>query len=188
MMTKNNSLQINKSAKKLEKKDDKISNKKAILPTSEQKIKVVDSKKQKKAKIVSNKKEIEREDHQIDLTGLVFGRVATQVALLLSGKRKVSYLPYVDCGDRVAVYNLKKIKFKGGRKLEDKTYYHYSGYPGGISAIKLKDAIKKDFPKVFRRAVYQMLPKNKIRKESIKRLKIFTEEIEGTIGNKANKS
>lgn len=137
---------------------------------------------------INKLKEIERENHQIDLTGLVFGRIATQVALFLSGKRKVSYLPYVDCGDKVTVYNLKKIKFKGGRKLEDKIYYHYSGYPGGISAIKLKDAIKKDFPKVFRRAVYQMLPKNKIRKKSIKRLKIFEGEIEKIVQDKANKS
>jgi large subunit ribosomal protein L13 len=122
-------------------------------------------------------KEIVRKEHQIDLAGLVFGRAAVQVALLLSGKRKVEYLPYLDQGDKVIAFNLKKLKFKGGRKMENKIYYHYSGYPGGIKKTPLKEAIEKDFPKVFRRAVYQMLPKNKLRQEMIKRLRIFKGEI-----------
>ncbi|MEA3272995.1 MAG: 50S ribosomal protein L13 [Patescibacteria group bacterium] len=184
-MAKDNSSQTNKAKKQ---KNSKVPKSGAILSIKEQKRQAMTKKKQKRAGIAANKKEIARENHQIDLTGLVFGRIATQVALLLSGKRKVTYLPYIDCGDKVTVYNLKKIKFKGGRKLEDKIYHHYSGYPGGISSIQLKDAIKKDFPKVFRRAVYQMLPKNKIRKKSIKRLQIFEEEIDGVVGNKANKS
>ncbi len=129
-------------------------------------------------KAKKGKKEINRQEHKIDLTGLVFGRAAVQVALLLSGKRKVEYLPYLDTGDKVTVYNLEKLKFKGGRKLEDKTFYHYSGYPGGIKAMSLRESVERDFPKVFRRAVYQMLPKNKLRKGMIKRLRIFKGEIE----------
>ena len=136
-----------------------------------------EKKSNKKAKKKAIEDAIKREKHAIDLKGLVFGRVASEVALLLSGKRKVEYLPYIDQGDYVVVYNLEKMKFRGGNKMEKKMYYHFSGYPGGIKGISLKDAKDKDYPKLFRRAVYRMLPKNKLRGGMIKRLEIFKEEI-----------
>ncbi|MBU2025214.1 MAG: 50S ribosomal protein L13 [Patescibacteria group bacterium] len=129
----------------------------------------------KSSKIIKKQKtkveEPRRETHEFDLEGKVFGRAASEVALLLSGKRKVEFVPYIDAGDFVCVYNLGKMKIRGGNKLKDKAYYHYSGYPGGIKKAVLVEELEKDPDKVFRRAVFGMLPKNSLRKEMIKRLK-----------------
>ena len=123
---------------------------------------------------------IERKVHEIDLSGLVLGRVASDVALLLSGKRKVSYTWNVDGGDYVKAYNLIKIKVTGKDKPNTKVYYHYTGYPGGIKGISLKDAMEKNPQKVFWKAVYRMLPKNKLRARMIKRLEIIEGELKAS--------
>lgn len=117
-------------------------------------------------------KTVKREIHNIDLSEKVFGRAASEIAKILSGKNKVEYEPHKDLGDFVVAYNFKNVVFKGNFKKENKKYYRHSWYPGGITETSLKDELKKDFNKVFVRAVYKMLPKNKLRKGMIQRLKV----------------
>lgn len=113
---------------------------------------------------------INRKVHKIDATGEVSGRVASNIAILLRGKNKASYAPNIDNGDFVEVANASKLRFTG-KKLEQKKYYHFSGYPGGLKDKKLKEVFANNPQKVLHKAVYNMLPKNKLRKEFIKRLK-----------------
>ena len=122
-------------------------------------------------------KEIKRNHIKYDLKSKVFGRAASEIALILSGKRKVEFYPHLDVGDYVEAYNLDDIKFKGTTKLENKKYYRHSGYPGSIKEISLGDFRDKDPKKLFLKAVYRMLPKNKLRKEMIKRLNLHLKEI-----------
>lgn len=112
---------------------------------------------------------IERKNHKIDATGKAPGRLASEIAILLRGKNKPSYQPNVDGGDFVYVSNAKFMKFTG-KKLEQKKYYHHSGYPGGLKEKKMKDVFETDPGQVLKKAVYNMLPKNKLRSEMVKRL------------------
>ena len=116
-------------------------------------------------------KKIIRKTHTIDAQGKVLGRLASQIALLLRGKNKVDWQPNVDGGDIVRVKNVGQIKITG-RKLGQKVYYHHSSYPGGLKKEKLSELFAKNPSEVLRRAVWNMLPKNKLRKEMIKRLRI----------------
>jgi large subunit ribosomal protein L13 len=113
--------------------------------------------------------------HTIDATNKILGRLAVEIANLLRGKNKPSFVPYLDMGDEVIVINTDKIKVTG-RKLKQKIYYRHSGYPGGLRATKLEEALKKDSREVVRRAVYGMLPKNKLRDKMIKKLKLYKGE------------
>ncbi len=113
---------------------------------------------------------INRKIHKIDIAGEVSGRVASKIAILLMGKNKASYAPNIDNGDFVEILNANKLRFTG-KKLEQKKYYHFSGYPGGLKEKILKDVFAKNPNQVLHKAVYNMLPKNKLRKEFIKRLK-----------------
>ena len=115
-------------------------------------------------------KKIEREIHIIDATDQVLGRLASKIAQLLIGKGKPSYVPNLDIGDIVVVKNVKKIKITG-QKLDQKLYYHHSGYPGGLKTKKMKEVFTKDPNQVLHKAVYNMLPKNKLRNPRIKRLR-----------------
>jgi len=112
---------------------------------------------------------IDRKTHQLDATDIAVGRLATQISILLRGKNKVNYAPQVDNGDFVIVTNADKIKFTGN-KINQKIYYRHSGYPGGIKETKLKDAFNKDPREVIKRTVINMLPKNRLRNNMIKRL------------------
>lgn len=112
-----------------------------------------------------------REIHTIDASNRVLGRLATEIAILLRGKHKPDFVPYKDIGDFVVVKNPDKIKLTG-RKMEQKKYYHHTGYLGGLKETPLKKVFEKDPGEVLRRAVFGMLPKNKLRKQQIKRLKI----------------
>ncbi len=114
---------------------------------------------------------MQRETHTIDATGKVLGRLASQVALLLRGKDKVDFAAYKDIGDIVIVKNVDKLKFTG-KKLAQKKYYSHSGYLGGLKEITLEKLLAKSPESVFKKAVMGMLPKNKLRAEMIKRLKI----------------
>lgn len=114
---------------------------------------------------------IQRQTHRIDATGEVLGRLATKVAVLLRGKHKPTFQPHLDQGDNVIVKNISKIKITG-KKLKQKKYYHYSGYPGGLKEKSMLELFKKNPGEVLKRAVWNMLPKNKLRKIVIKRLKI----------------
>jgi large subunit ribosomal protein L13 len=110
-----------------------------------------------------------RQYHLFDAQGKVLGRLATEIAKILSGRNKVDYVAHIDGGDFVVVINADKIKVTGN-KLEGKIYHKYSGYPGGISSISLKDLLAKDAGKVMQNAVYGMLPKNKLRDKMMLRL------------------
>jgi large subunit ribosomal protein L13 len=113
-----------------------------------------------------------RQYHLFDAQGKVLGRLATEIAKTLSGRNKVDYVPHIDGGDFVIVINAEKVKVTGN-KLEGKIYHKYSGYPGGISSISLKDLLAKDAGKVIQNAVYGMLPKNKLRDKMMLRLTPF---------------
>lgn len=114
---------------------------------------------------------MERKTHTIDASNKSLGRLATQIAILLRGKHKPDFLPYKDTGDFVIVKNVEKIKLTG-KKLEKKKYYRHSGYLGGLKEITLKELFQKNPKEVLRKAVWGMLPKNKLRSRIIKKLKI----------------
>ncbi|HBP01072.1 MAG: 50S ribosomal protein L13 [Candidatus Moranbacteria bacterium GW2011_GWE1_49_15] len=116
---------------------------------------------------------MERKTHLFDAKGKVLGRIATDVALVLSGKKKVDFTPHIDAGDSVVIINAEKVAITGN-KLEGKIYHRFSGYPGGITSIALKDLLAKDPAKVFKNAVNGMLPKNKLRDRMMKRLHVVT--------------
>ncbi len=120
-------------------------------------------------------KKPERDWHLFDAREESFGRMASKIAVLLRGKNKVDFAPHIDGGDYVVVTNSDNLKYTGN-KGEGKIYYRYSGYMGGLKEINLKDKIKKDSREVIKIAVYGMLPKNKLRDEMIKRLKVYKDE------------
>jgi large subunit ribosomal protein L13 len=119
-------------------------------------------------------KSVQRKYHLFDAKGEILGRLAVEIATVLRGKGKVDFTPNVDGGDIVVVINTDKIKVTGN-KMEGKIYHHFSGYPGGITSIKLKDQIEKDSRKVIHAAVYGMLCKNKLRDRMMTRLLLFKE-------------
>ncbi len=114
-------------------------------------------------------KKIERKLHKIDVKDKSVGRVATKIALLLRGKNKPEFEPHIDSGDIVEVINVSKLKFTG-KKLEQKKYYSYSGYPGGLKIKKMKDINENNPAEIIKRAVREMLPPVKFRKAMLKRL------------------
>ena len=110
---------------------------------------------------VPQKGEVERKWWLIDADGKILGRLATEIAALLRGKRKPQYVDYLDSGDFVIVVNADKIKVTG-KKLDQKKYYSHSGYPGGIKEKTLKELMEKKPEEVIRKAVWGMIPKNKL--------------------------
>ncbi len=113
---------------------------------------------------------MERNTHTIDAANKVLGRLATEVAILLRGKHKPDYAPYKNEGDFVIIKNAGKIKLTG-KKIDQKIYYHHSGYLGGLKEMPMKKLFEKNPEEVFKKAVFGMLPKNKLRAKIIKRLK-----------------
>jgi len=116
-------------------------------------------------------KKIERKLHKIDATNKTVGRLATQIATVLRGKNKAEFEPHLDLGDIVEINNISKLKFTG-KKLEQKKYFRYSGYPGGLKESKMSEVFKFNPAQVLQRAVREMLPNNKLRKNMMKRLLI----------------
>ena len=114
---------------------------------------------------------MQRNTHTIDATNKVLGRLATEIAVLLRGKDKPDFAPNKDMGGFVTVKNFSKIKITG-KKFEQKIYYHHTGYLGGLKKVSLKKLFEKDPGEVLKKAVFGMLPKNKLRAKQIKRLKI----------------
>jgi large subunit ribosomal protein L13 len=112
---------------------------------------------------------IERKVHKIDAADESVGRLGTRIALILRGKNKPEYTPNIDSGDIVEVTNIKKLKFTG-KKLNQKKYFHYSGYPGGLKTKKMSDVYTVSPGEVLERAVKQMLPANRLRNGMMKRL------------------
>jgi large subunit ribosomal protein L13 len=114
---------------------------------------------------------IVRKTITVDADGKALGRLAAEVAVLLRGKNKPSFVPYKDVGDVVMVKNIDKMKFTG-KKLENKNYFHFTGYLGNMKKATLKEFLIKKGPKeVLRKAVMGMLTKNTLRDKQIKRLK-----------------
>ena len=116
--------------------------------------------------------EIKRKWHFIDADGQVLGRLAVRVAALLTGKRKAIYTSSVDCGDFVVLTNLSKMVLTG-KKLEQKTAFTYSGYPGGGKLIPYSKLMSETPDRALRLAVKGMLPKNKLADRQLTRLKLF---------------
>ncbi|MDY6876807.1 MAG: 50S ribosomal protein L13 [Chloroflexota bacterium] len=121
---------------------------------------------------VTREEDIQREWHVVDATGQTLGRLATQVAHILRGKHKPIYSPAVDTGDYVIVVNAERVHVTG-RKLDQKTYYRHSGYPGGLKAITLRNLLQKHPTRVIEYAVRGMLPRNRLGRRMFKKLKVY---------------
>ena len=118
------------------------------------------------------KKDVARKYYLVDADGKVLGRLATEIALLLSGKRKKDHTPNVDNGDFVVVINAAKISVTGA-KLQQKLYTHYSGYPSGLKIKNLETVLRTKPTEAVRHAVKGMIPKNKLGSRMISRLKLY---------------
>lgn|SRR3989338_1609977 len=112
-----------------------------------------------------------RQTYTIDATGKTIGRMATDIAIKLRGKDKPEYQLHIDSGAEVIVENIKAAKFTG-TKLDGKLYYSHSGYPGGLKETKLKDLFAKKPDEVLKKAVWNMLPKNRLRAPIFQRLTV----------------
>ncbi len=113
--------------------------------------------------------------YHIDATGKNLGRLATQVANLLRGKNKADYTPSVDCGDYVIITNAHKIEMTG-KKWESKEYYHYSGYQSGLKITTAEQMLVKHPTHIVEHAVRDMLPKNRLARQVIKKLKVYASD------------
>jgi large subunit ribosomal protein L13 len=117
-------------------------------------------------------KEIVRNWHLVNVDGKVLGRVASEMAQLLIGKHKVNYADYLDMGDFVVVTNASKVEVTG-RKKDQKIYYRHSGYPGNLKEIKYKKYLKESPEKIIEHAVSGMLPRNRLHKKRMARLRVY---------------
>ena len=116
--------------------------------------------------------EITRTWHVIDATDVVLGRLASQTAILLRGKHKATFAPHVDVGDFVIIINADKVALTGA-KLQQKKAYHHSGFPGGLTATPIGEVLDKDARKAVEKAVWGMVPKNKLGRQMVKKLKVY---------------
>ena len=116
--------------------------------------------------------EVTREWVVIDATDVVLGRLASHAAALLRGKHKATFAPHVDGGDFVVVVNASKVALTGNKRSDSMRYSH-SGRPGGLKSIAIGDLLEKDPRKAVERAVWGMLPKNKLSRQLIKKLKVY---------------
>jgi large subunit ribosomal protein L13 len=117
--------------------------------------------------------DIQRQWLIIDATDVVLGRLAVQTANLLRGKHKAMFAPHVDTGDFVIIVNAEKVALSGDKKTTKMAYRH-SGYPGGLSATPIGEVLEKDARKAIERAVWGMLPKNKLGRQVLKKLKVYS--------------
>lgn len=124
---------------------------------------------------VISAKNIKRETQTIDASGKILGRLATEVATILMGKKKPEFVPYLDTGDFVVVTNASKIILTG-KKMKEKTYTRHSGYPGGLSVETFDKMIVRKPAFVIEHAVKGMLPHNRLGSQMIKKLKVFAGE------------
>jgi large subunit ribosomal protein L13 len=122
---------------------------------------------------IATPEQIERKWILIDAEGKTFGRLVTEVATRLRGKDKPYYTPNVDCGDFVVIINAEKAKFNGAGKLANKEYFSYSGYFGSTKSIKMTELLATNPEKLFKLATRGMLPKTKLGRAMLKKLKIY---------------
>jgi large subunit ribosomal protein L13 len=116
--------------------------------------------------------EVQRDWYLVDAEGQTLGRLATQIADRLRGKGKPQFTPHVDTGDFVVVVNAEKIAVTG-KKLDDKIYYRHSGYPGGLRERPLREQLERVPTEVIRRAVKGMLPRNRLGRRQLTKLKVY---------------
>jgi large subunit ribosomal protein L13 len=121
---------------------------------------------------VPKNNEIEREWLVVDASNQVLGRLATEVARLLRGKHKPQYTPYLDTGDFVVVVNAERVRLTG-RKHEQKKYYRHSTHPGGLKVETAREMLEKYPERVIKRAVWGMLPKNRLGRKLFRKLKVY---------------
>ena len=122
--------------------------------------------------VSANSETVSKEWLLIDAKGQPLGRLSSKIASLIRGKHKVDYTPHVDCGDNVVVINAEKVTLSGN-KWETKEYIRHTGYPGGQRSINASSLLKKFPERLIEKAVKGMLPKNKLGKSMIKKLKVF---------------
>lgn len=121
---------------------------------------------------VANSESRERNWLLVDATGLTLGRLATQIADALRGKRKPEYTPHVDTGDFVVVINAEKISVSGNKRAE-KLYHRHSGYPGGLKTRTLEEMLERRPEEVIRLAVKGMMPRNRLARKQLTKLKVY---------------
>jgi large subunit ribosomal protein L13 len=110
----------------------------------------------------------------VDVKGKTLGKVATKIADILRGKNKPIFSPHIDCGDFVIVINAAQIVLSGN-KLKQKTYYHHTRYPAGLRAITAEKLMQTNAPKIIEFAVAGMIPRNKLKKDILSKLKIYSD-------------
>lgn len=116
--------------------------------------------------------DVERKWYVVDAAGKTLGRLATQIARVLRGKHKPVFTPHVDCGDHVIVVNAEKVEVTG-RKRDQKVYYWHSGYPGGLKQATFRQMIQRRPERVIERAVWGMLPHNRLGRRMIRKLHVY---------------
>ncbi len=121
---------------------------------------------------VPKKEQIEKNWWLVNAEGKVLGRLATEVAVLLRGKRKPEFVDFLDSGDFVIVINAEKVKVTG-KKMDQKKYYSHSGYPGGIKEKSYKELLENKPEEIIKKAVWGMIPKNKLGRAVYKKLKVY---------------
>ena len=122
--------------------------------------------------LFAKKTEVQKKWHVLDADGMVAGRLASRVSIILRGKDKPIFTPHVDTGDYVIIINADKVRLTGN-KLEQKAYYRHSGYPGGLKKVLAKDMMKNSPEKIIIYAVKGMLPKNKLGRRQLSKLKVY---------------
>lgn len=116
--------------------------------------------------------EVKRNWYVVDAEGKVLGRLAARIAEVLRGKHKPEFTPHVDTGDFVIVINAEKVRLTG-KKLDDKVYYHYSGYPSGMKSATAREVRDKKPEELLMKAVRGMLPKNRLNRKVLTKLKVY---------------
>lgn len=124
---------------------------------------------------IAKPQEVNKKWYIVDAKDKVPGRIATTIANKLRGKDKAIFSPHMDCGDFVIIINAEKIKLTGN-KMEDKLYHRHSGYPGGLKSVSASTVLERNPSRIIEFAVRGMLPKNRLRKLFMKKLKIFVGE------------
>lgn len=121
---------------------------------------------------IANPKKIKRKWYLIDAKGKILGRIATQAARILRGKHKSIFTPHIDCGDHIVIINARDIKVTG-RKMKEKLYKRYSGYPSGLKQTPLEEMLKTKPENVLKQAIKGMLPKGPLGRDVFKKLNVY---------------
>ncbi len=120
----------------------------------------------------AKEEDINRKWYVVDADGQILGRIASRIASYLRGKHKAVFTPNVDTGDFVVIINAEKVKVTGA-KMDDKFYHHHTGYIGNLKSASLRDRMEKDIEDLYKDVIGGMLPKNRLGKQMIKKLKVY---------------